>query len=807
MSKHTLLASSVLALAAALPAHAQEPAQGPSVDIIVVTAQKQQQNILDVPINIAVADQATLDLLSADDIEEYADFVPGLQVQAQSLNTSSYSLRGVTSDGGRPRVAVFENGVSIGAPRFGANTAMFDLERVEVVKGPQATLFGQGALVGGINFIQNRASLSEQEGWLKFDGGDYGYVRGEAGYNMLIGDTAALRVAGLVKNRRGYVPNALNGPDFMGQDTTALRAAFGWEPIDALRLDFIVNHEKNDSTGTQFKSMVFAPAGGDLSPYTATANNITPDQKRDSLGSDREIFSATLNVEWEINDAWTLTSLTGARSLSNFEAVDSDGAAFSLLQFASDDNAQVWSQELRLNYDDGGPLTAFFGGNFQTIDHSIQLRLVSDEAYGQALLAPRLAAAAGLTVPQVKALLGAFGVPGAANLDNIANPMRYSAILAMMQLLQTGSINPALLVPLHDRHIEEQFSNGEQTSYDLFGDVTYALNDRLSLTAGLRYTKDELYSDALVYLVNGNPFLGGTRNAVTGGTTIIATDDFGVPRARSHDAEGAYTWRLNAAYRLTDDVNTWAAIGRGRRPPSLSARECAAGSPGCDAETARTGFEVVSAETYDNIEAGLTGMFFGGRMQATASAYYGEYTDFQTTRYDVGQGTFITENSGNATSYGFEFDSRIAATDYIDLLATYAYAHATYDKTDSDGNPLEYAGNRFRLSPEHAFSVAANMRLPVSAGEFFFVPTYIWKDGHFFEDDNEPHEYQKSYGLLDLKLGFDHATGIWGAAVYLENALDKEYLIDAGNTGGEFGIPTAIRGMPRMLGAGVWAKF
>jgi outer membrane receptor protein involved in Fe transport len=205
MTKLSLLSTSALiaiGLASPLAAFGQTsraaPAEPDGHDRIVVTAQKQEQDLIDVPINISVADQAQLDLLNTDDIEEYADFVPGLQVQAQSLNASSYSLRGVTSDGGRPRVAVFENGVSIGDPRFAANTAMFDLERIEVVKGPQATLFGQGALVGGINFIQNRASLAGNEGWAKLDGGDYGYIRGEAGYNFTLGDTAALRIAGLV---------------------------------------------------------------------------------------------------------------------------------------------------------------------------------------------------------------------------------------------------------------------------------------------------------------------------------------------------------------------------------------------------------------------------------------------------------------------------------------------------------------------------------------------------------------------------------------------------------------------------------
>ncbi len=800
------------ALAQTAPAEAG-PVEDAATDRIIVTAQKQAQDLLDVPINISVADQDQLDLLGADDIEEFGNFVPGLQVQAQSLNTSSYSLRGVTSDGGRPRVALFENGVAIGQPRFGANTAMFDLERIEVVKGPQATLFGQGALVGGINFLQNKASLAGEEGWVKVDGGEYGYLRAEAGYNFVLGDTLALRAAAMTKSRDGYAPN-LVGEDLMGQATSAYRVAAAWEPADRLRADLWLNYQRDDSTGTAFKSGVFPAPGGDTGPFTPAALNITQDQMRDKLGADRELASATLNVEFELNDAWTLTSLSNARVMENLEAFDADGSAYTILQFGTLDQAQTWSQELRMNFDNGGPVTGFFGANYYTQDQSVLLRLSTDEARGQAFLRDQLLAGftelAGfpVTVDLVEGLLEGFGVPGAMNFDNIDDPLRYSAAQALLQYLDTGSINTALLVPLHDRHIEEQFSGGKQTNYDIFADATWEVTDRLSVTGGLRYTWDELESNVQIYLVRGNPALGGDRNAVTLGTTIVAEDSQGVPSWREYETDGELTWRFNAAYRISDTLNAWAAVGRGRRPPSLSARDCVAG-PGCDAEVAATGFEIVDQEIYDNYEIGLTGEFLDSRLRLSSSAYYGEYADFQTTRFDVDQGSFISENSGNATSWGVELDSFFEASDFLDLYATYTHAVAEYDDTDSDGQPLQFAGNVFRLSPENSFSIAADFHFPVAngAGEVFFVPSYVWKDDHFFEDDNDPWEFQKAYGLLNMKLGYAHGDGTWGASLYVENALDEDYLIDAGNTGGEFGIPTYIRGVPRMIGAGAWVKF
>ena len=804
--KTSLLATSAaLAFSAALPpaqaqdaAPAADPAPANGIRI-VVTAQTFEQDLIEVPINIAVADQEQLDLLGTDDIEQYADFVPGLQVQAQSLNTASYSLRGVTSDGGRPRVALFENGVSIGAPRFGANTAMFDLERIEVVKGPQATLFGQGALVGGINILQNRASLSGTDGYAKLDGGEYGYLRFEMGRNFALSDTMAVRFAGLLKNRDGYVDNVANSPDLMGQDTTALRAAFAWEPSDTLRFDLWANRQEDDSTGTQFKSGVFPATGGDTDPFTFTSNNITPEQERDRLGNDRELNSLTARAVWDVTDDWTLTSTSSHRYIESREAFDSDGADFSLLQFTSWDKGHVWSQELRANFDNGGRVRGFLGANYYTQHVSTRLRLVTDEARAQAFLAPQIlqginaqrpAGVPAFTIASLEATLGGLGVPGAANFDNIVNPLPVSAII----LLTQGRI-----VPLAGRHVEESDDGGEQTSKDIFGDLTWDVTDRLSVTGGLRYTWDELSSDHLSYLVKGNAALGGVRNGVTGGTTLVTPDTMGVPDARSYDTDGELTWRFNAAYRVADSLNAWASVGRGRRPPSLSLSTM---------DPSGTGYQVVEQEIYDNVEAGLSGEFLDGRLVATSSVYFGQYKDFQTTRFDVAQGSFVTENSGNATSYGFEFDGRLEAADWLNVFATYAYTFSEYDDEDDDGNALEFAGNRFRLTPENSFSIAADVHLPVGEeGEVFFVPSYTWKDDVFFEDDNDPWEFQDAYGLLNLKVGYEHNGGQWGMSLYVENALDEAFLIDAGNTGGDFGIPTYIRGTPRMIGAGLQLRY
>ena len=780
------------------------------LETVTVTTQKQEQSLIDVPINVSVTDQDLIDKLAADDLEDLGNFIPGLQVQAQSLNAPSYSLRGVVSDGGAPRVALFQNGVAIGNPGFATNLAIYDMERVEVVKGPQATLFGQGALVGGINFIQNRASLAGNSGEALVEGGDYSSVRAEGHYNWAINDTLALRVAAQIKNMDGYVPNTANSPDLMGQDTTAVRAALHWAPTEKLTADVFVNYQEDDSTGTQFTSGFF-PVNGKVDPYGATAMNINDDQVRSKLGNDRELFYITSNIEYDINDAWSVTSLTDYRNLFSSEAWDSDGAAFNLLQFFQGRKANTFSQELRFNYDAGGKLTAFFGGNYFTISGKDRLVFSTDEAYAQSLFAPTIAAGAGLTLEQAQGLLTLAGVPGGANFGSFDTPLQYSA---------AGALVLSQIIPLYGEHLEESLSTDERDTYDLFGDVTYAVTDRLKLTGGLRYTKEDIASSSVGHVLKSNPYLaalGGLNGVTLSQTLLLSADTLNQKASASESTDGAFTWRLNAAYRVSDNINTWVAYGRGRRPEVLSAS-------GAD-------YSLIDAETLDNIEAGIFGRFFDDRLQMTSSVYYGEYKDFQTTRFDPINGVFITENSGNATQYGLEFDGQALVNDYVRLLATYAYTHSEYDDKDDNGNPLQFAGNSFRLSPEHSFSLAADITVPFGEhGDVSIVPSYVWKSEHFFEDDNGfdyaadgnggfvriPEMYpdgtvveesQDAYGIANLRVGFDAASDRWGAYVLGENIFDEEYLIDVGNTGGSFGLHTIIRGKPQTVKAGVYVKF
>ncbi len=227
---------------------------------VVVTAQLREQLSMAVPMALTAFTGKTLDDRGVQDFEDLAPLTPGFLVQSPSPNAPSFVIRGISSNSGEatnePRVSVFQDGVSISKSR-GSYVELFDLERVEIAKGPQSTLYGRGALIGGINLIQNKARLGLFEASARAEGGGYGYRMGEAVVNAPVGGTLALRLAARLKQRDGYIDNLLGGKAFNGVVTQAYRAALNWSPGAALRVDVIGNYQKDRHPGTGFTSLTY----------------------------------------------------------------------------------------------------------------------------------------------------------------------------------------------------------------------------------------------------------------------------------------------------------------------------------------------------------------------------------------------------------------------------------------------------------------------------------------------------------------------------------------------------------------------
>lgn len=816
----TLLTASLLALVAATPAFAADEtttATDPNTQLgeVVVTAQKRAQDPVEVPIAVTAYSGKFLEAIGVKAFDELSAFTPGFLVQNQSNNNSGFVMRGITSDSGsatdETRVSIYQDGVPISRSR-GSYVELFDMERVEVAKGPQSTLFGRGALIGAVNLVQNKANPGKNDWALKAEGGTGGYFVGEGMVNFAFGNGSALRIAARTRQNDGYVKDAAGGDAYNSTDTQAVRVAYHIEPGN-LKFDLIGNYQVDDTTGTSFKSHTFNPTdpttgavlGNTNVSSAATLSAGAGFEGGKSLGLDRKVYGLTALAEYRLNDSLTLSSITATRAFHSNEVFDPDGTSLPILTFAEDAQGRQQSQELRLRYDNGGRFTGFVGANYFHETGSWRIPGQFDERLVLALLAGNTPLGISRPNPQPLAYL--------------TNP----AYLA--QVLQLGfgvpaSIAPGIVSNLKPVHREEFANYGENTAYDVYADGTFKLTDKFEITAGIRYTSEDREAAYRSTVQNGrsilgillaaptatNLFLAAQPNAVnnpllpTVGLIAQPTSNNGDTYTKKIDDNGL-TWRLVGRYAPSETLSVYASYARGRRPDVISAS-----APATPLGAAR--FSVVDAETVDSYEVGAKGKLLDGRLYLAGAVFRYDYDNFATSFRQGAQ--VVTLNAGKAKAYGFEGEARVQAGDFWTLFGTYSYNHARLESGLRKGN-------QFRLSPDQSYSVGAAFSREALGGKVTFTPTYTWRSKMFFDDDNDRSdlqssglfpdtqvdEFQNAYGLLNVRVGFGAADDRWKVEAFVENLGNVSYLKDAGNTGDSFGIPTFIAGKPRFMGVGV----
>ncbi|WP_129792923.1 TonB-dependent receptor [Sphingosinicella sp. CPCC 101087] len=834
-------ACSALALLAATPALAQETStDGGDDQQIVVTAQLREQSLVEVPIAITAYDGQFLEALGLNELEELGRFVPGFDVQNQSPNNPGFVMRGITSDTGtafgEPRVSVYQDGVSISKSR-GSYVELFDMERVEVARGPQSTLYGRGALIGAVNLIQNKADPDRFEGLLRGGYGNYDHYLLEGMVNLPLGEGAAVRVAGRLRNRDGYVDNLLGGRDFNSSDTAAVRGALRFEPTSRITVDVIGNYQQDGPDGTSFKSTTFSPTDpatgaviGTREPWTGAA--LAPGAGFEGgrpLGLDREVWGVTGIVNAELTDALTLTSISAYREFDSLEIFDADGISLPVLTAAEEAHGEQTSQELRLVWDDGGMLTGFIGASYFREEGFQRTPALFDER----VLLARLTGTLNGPIP---------GRPATdpAPLPLFANTAFTAALLqgvaAASGVALAGPVAQGIAANLKAGHLESSTNFAETEAIDLFADLTLRLSPRFEVGAGLRYTHDDKSSAISAAVLNGRSILGGfigalsqpepvrtqllTALAAPGAADIPLSPAFPVPlfglgaqpTANNGDIlsadleDNGFSWRLYARFEPGPDSSIYATYTRGRRPELLSALP-----PGAPFGQAR--FDIVDAETVDSFEVGARTETLGRRLYLDGALFYYRYDNFQTT---VQQGTlFVTTNAGEAESYGVEAQARYRASANAEIFATYAWNHSRLQTGVREGN-------RFRLSPDHSLSLGAMIAADLGPGRIDFTPSLTYQSRVYFDDDNDrpdlqappnalvpdlvQDETQEGYFLVNARLGYT-LNERFRIEAFVNNLLDEEYVRDAGNTGDAIGFPTFIAGKPRLYGVQASVRF
>ncbi|MFC3414337.1 TonB-dependent receptor [Algoriphagus hitonicola] len=749
---------------------------------LVVTSQRRSQLIKDVPIAVTSYGTDFLTRTNTFEFDALSEFVPGLQVQLQSVNNPGFVIRGITSDDGdarvEPRVSVFQDGVSISKSR-GSVVELFDMERVEVLKGPQGTLFGRGAQIGAIHLIQNKAknSFSSQ---IRLGAGDYGQRLATGHVNVPLTDQFFLRVAGIYNAREGYLEN-LSGGTLNGKDTKAGRIAMKYLSGKNTAIDFIFNYQKDTPPGTAFKSGTYAPFGGDVSP-----NTFADMERGNELGVDRSVWGATLLVNQTLGSTWDLSSITAYREFDSFETFDSDGTVAPTLFLGEEAIGKQFSQELRFNFADESRFRGFTGLSFFYENGSQRIPYEGDERSLYALFTPFVRSGiqgASLPDPVKEQVLAAIPfeplvINGQANLVN--NLPNVPAIFG-----------PLAGAPLKSVHREVSTNFGRNYAYEVFADGTYDFNSKLSVTAGLRGTYEQITGALDVPEAEERGTLGFILTGGSANNIFTPTDG----RKETTEEFFSAVGRLAVDYKMSPNTTFFGNVSRGRRPNVVQVLA---------SET-----NVLNAETVWSYEVGMKTLSSDDRLSFDLNAYYYDYSNFQTSIAVADQdGLRIdTRDEGASTALGFETALRYAVVKNLSFFANYGFIDATFDEVDAEGNAQNLAGNTFRLTPKHSASAGLDFGIPISQKALlYFRPTYSYKSRVFFEETNLPGIEQEGYGMLNLRLGFNFGQK-YDLMLFANNALDEEFIIDAGNTGGAFGIPTFIAGPPRMIGAQFTVNF
>lgn len=746
---------------------------------ITVTAQKRNELAKDVPITISALTGKRIEELGVTDLDELSYYIPGLLIQEQSANNPGVVIRGITSDSGSaqqgPRVTMYYNGVDISRSR-GSYQAIYDLERVEVIKGPQATLFGTASAVGAISLVSARP----KEGFSAQVTGGYGNFNQTVlgGFVNAGSDVLAGRLAFEWRTRDGYVENLnpAQEKDLYAQNQLGLRASLRYTPTADFTVDLTGTFDQQRNGGTAFISARFpafagAPGGpanaferANLSGNPAGAAALGDDQ----LGLNRQVYDLNLTAEYQISDDWTFTTVNGYREFDSREVFDADGSAAPFLEFSEIADGWQISHEGRFSYS-GNKLRASAGWNVFVEDGRQNVPFATEE---------------GIFLQCLTTLFGAPLIPG---IPCVAPDGSVPA--SLVTGLATGGAVQALP---YSSVFENQ---GRNEAYSVFADATWIPTEALELTAGVRLLQEYRQSGFFAAVPNSVlsrvPLIPGQID--TGGQTFTADDSF-----------FAVLPRFNALYRVSDDVNVYGTISKGRRSPvvQLNAARNAAG-------TVVPNINSVAEETVWNYEGGIKAA--AGPVSGSLGVYYQVYNDFQVSIAQLDAagnptGAFVTASAGSASNLGVEAELAVRVTDWFQAFGNFGYISGGIDE-DGAFSPA-FSGARFRLQPEFQASGGFTINYDLGNGaRFFATPSITHRSRIFFEVPNNPLIAQGPITLVNARAGVSFADNRYEIAGFIRNAFNENYLLDAGNTGGAFTIPTFIPAEPRFFGVQFTARF
>lgn len=676
---------------------------------VVVTAEKRAASLQDVPIAVTAFTGDSMRDFGISNTQALQATTPGL-VFNNTANSAQPFLRGVGTrlalNGLEPSIATYQDDRYLS--RATASTIEFaDVERVEILKGPQGTLYGRNATGGAIRVITKDVA-DELEGNFSASYGNFDAIKLSGTVSIPVTEDFGARLSALAKWRDGYADNIFPGgvSELDDEDYQAFRGKFRWDVTGNVTAGLTLNYwQRDDNLGNDITNL--SPPG--LSLLSVLGTTATADDEVATARTDKnkgEEFSGSLRFDIALEGV-DLVSITTFTDLDNTFVTDGDGTSALFDVIGGDDFVNNVSQEIQV---------------ISNNDSNLQW------------------------------IAGAYYFSEESDLD--------------------------LIIDINGFVFSQGFQTVESDSWAIFGQATWDINDRWSLTAGGRYSDDE--KEALIV---ASPDVGFTFGS-------------GVMPFTQKDSWTEFTPKATLEYNL-DDVMYYFTYARGYKSGGFN--------------YPAVGGQPLKPEILDMFELGMKREFLANRLRLNAAVFYYDYKDLQVTRASQGAGaTATTENAAEAEIWGIDMDFTWLVTDRLTLTGGFNYLDSEYTDFDAaargfGGTPgtgtvgIDASGESLLRAPD--FSLFASMVYEFTWGNATMplVVTYSHKDSYLFDFVAEPDMAalrQDDYGLLTARLSYI-PDGHWEVAVYGNNITDENYFDDVVANGSGL---RASRGAPRTYG-------
>jgi outer membrane receptor protein involved in Fe transport len=660
---------------------------GSSLEEIVVTVQRRAEDINKVPISIAAYDQKTLDLQGVKDINDVVQFTPGIQY-SDAGPVNRLSIRGISTSVGQTTTATYIDDVPVDT-RIGiiavigsSEVKVFDLERVEVDRGPQGTLFGAGAEAGAIRFISNQPSLDKFSGYARSEvsytqGGDLGYEAGVAEGGPIVSDKLGFRVSVWYRHDPGYindeslVPGGYSASDANWANNYIVRAALKVAPTDALTVTGSMAYQRAEQN--VFSEYTPVASSGDQLAYTGLLRQPLLDY----------YYIPSVNAVLDLGSV-SLTATSSYLNRYNSDTQDTTASIFGLLfkipattlsEAVSTPNVTLqkeYIEELRLQSTDPNARLKWTLGTFYS--HADQVNTAEFPAPG---------------LPAET--LQFFGAP-------------------IQALFGSGLLNGSALD--YNTDLTDQQIAG-------YGQADFRIIPTLTLTGGVRVAR---LSSSFTQYANG-PLNGGESNSQGSEHQTAVTPKFGI------------------SYDLSDDSLLYATESKGVRigganPPLV-------GTPSCQAALQQLGLNgeplTYAGDSLWSTELGSKNEFFDRRVQLDADVYHIKWQNVQQNVHINQCASGFVANLGDATSDGVEFSAVAKVTNHLQLSTAIAYNDAHLTSNVGSGHAiLGQEGDR--LGPTPPWTITAVMQYDF---ELQGHASYLRVDDEHNTKNNGPYTQQR----------------------------------------------------------------